>query len=106
MPAHRTIQILALLSGATLGPIVVVSAYLYYSRTHPPINDASGDFGALAAGVLLGAICIYFLGRLLGWYRRRTWVGVLVVAAYSCAAAGLLFMYTFGFVCGAFGSCL
>jgi hypothetical protein len=106
MSSQRTTQILASLLGATLGPILVVSSYLYYSRTHLPINDTSGDLGALGAAVLVGAICIYFLGRLLGWFRRGAWVGVLVVAVYSCAAAGFLFMYTFGFVCGIFGSCL
>jgi hypothetical protein len=66
MSAQRTTQILASLLGATLGPILVLSSYLYYSRTHPPINDTSGDFGALAAAVLIGAICTYCLGQLLG----------------------------------------
>jgi len=106
MSAQRTAQILASLLGATLGPIVVVSSYLYYSRTHPPINYSSGDYGALAAGLLVGAPCIYSFGHLLGWFRSRAWVGALIVAAYICIAAVFLFVYTFAFVCGVFGACL
>ena len=106
MSARLTTKILASLLGATVGPILVVSSYLYYSRTHPPINYSSGDFGALAVAVLAGAVCMYSSGRLLGWFRRKVWMGVLIVVAYILAAAGFLFMYMFSFVCGVFGACL
>lgn len=100
----RTItKIIAWLSAATLGPILVVSFYLYYSRTHS--KDFSGDYAAMAVAVMVGAIGMQFLGDTLGWF-RKVWINVAVQLMYVCIAAGVLFVYMLSFVCAAFGACL
>jgi hypothetical protein len=60
MAAQTTTRNIASLLGATLAPILVVSSYLYYSRTHS--KDFSGDYAAIAVAALVGAIGIQFLG--------------------------------------------
>jgi hypothetical protein len=104
MSARTATRIIGSLLGATLGPILVVSSYLYYSRTHS--KDFSGDYIAMAVAVLVGVIGMQFLGHYLGWFRRRVWINVAVQLMYTCLAAGFLFVYMLSFVCAVFGACL
>lgn len=89
MSARTTTRIIGWLSAATLGPVLVVSSYLYYSRTHS--KDFSGDYAAIAVAVLVGVIGMQFLGNNLGWF-RKVWINVAVQLMYRCVAAGVLFM--------------
>jgi hypothetical protein len=66
MSSLRTTQLFALLLGATIAPVLVVSSYLYYLRTHPPVNYIFSDYGALVAAVFIGAIFAYCCGYLRG----------------------------------------
>jgi hypothetical protein len=84
--------------------IFVVSFYLYYSRTHS--RDFSGDYVAMGAAVLVGAIGMQFFGHCLGWFRHKLWINVAVQLMYMCVAAGVLFLYMLSFVCAVFGACL
>lgn len=103
MLTRATFKIIEALVGATLAPILVVSAYLYYSRTQS--RDVEGDYLALAAAILVGAVCVQFLGNNLGWF-RNVWINASVQLVYICVAAALLFMYMLNFVCAVFGACL
>jgi hypothetical protein len=104
--AQLATRIVASLLGAILGPFLIVSTYLYVSRNHSNTSHDLGDFGALGVSVIAGAICMHFLGRCLGWFSRKVWTNVLVLAVYICVAMVLLFLYSLGFVCGMFGACL
>jgi hypothetical protein len=102
-PTSTRARTIASLLWAILAPILVVSVYLYYSRTHS--KDFSGDYIALGLAVLVGMIGVQFLGNNLGWLRKG-WVNVAVQLIYICVAAGVLFVYMLSFVCTAFGACL
>ncbi len=104
MSARTATRIVGSLLWATLGPILIVSSYLYYSRTHS--KDFSGDYVALTVAVLVGVIGTQFLGRYLGWFRGKVWTNVAVQLMYICVASGVLFFYMLSFVCAAFGACL
>jgi hypothetical protein len=104
MSVRTTTRILASLLGATLGPILVVSAYLYYSRTQS--KDFGGDYVAIGAAVLVGVIGMQCLGQNLGWFRGKLWINAALQLTYICVAGGFLFLYMLSFVCAAFGACL
>jgi uncharacterized membrane protein YedE/YeeE len=99
-------RVVAWVFGATLLPFVVVSSYLYYSRTHNYWAEPFGDFGALLAALVVGAGCVYLLARDLGWFGRKAWPNVLMIVAYVVVAGPLLSIYSLGYVCSKFGACL
>jgi hypothetical protein len=99
-------RVIAWVVGATLLPFVVVTSYLYYSRTHNHWAEPDGDFGALFAALFVGAGCTYLLARDLSWLNRGVWLRALMILVYVVVAAVLLSIYSFGYVCGKFGACL
>ncbi len=104
MTARTATRLIGSLLGATIVPILVVSSYLYYSRTHS--KDFSGDYLAIAVALLIGVLGMQFVGHYLGWFRGKVWINVAVQLMYVCVAGGVLFFYMLSFVCAAFGACL
>src|SRR3984957_3359042 len=97
-------EVVVWLLGATLGPILAESFYLSYSQTCT--KSFSGDFIALVVSIVVGVICMQFLGNQIGWFRGKPWVNAMVLLLYVCVAAAFLFVYMFAYVCAAFGACL
>jgi hypothetical protein len=88
-----------LVAGAVALPIVLLTAYLIASRVSARSFSPRSDYLAFGAAILCGAFCLWTRLPATRWRP-------LVVLLYVPASAGLLFIFTLGFVCTVFGDCL
>jgi hypothetical protein len=98
-PANSgTVHRALLLAGVVVLPLFVICLYLLGSRATLEFSTW-GDFTALGAALVSGAICLWKVLPLNGWRP-------LFILLFILAGALALALFSIVFVCGVFGDCL
>jgi hypothetical protein len=89
----------ALTAFLLISPLLLMTAYLWVSREFLPGWTRTADFAALIASVAVGLVGIWRLPC-------STILRALFALVYAAGVLLLLFAWSLGFVCAAFGDCL